>query len=322
MKIDFKIDFVVLWVDDKDTEWKKEKAKYQIQEESLNGDDRYNELGLFKYWFRGVEKYAPWVNKVYLITCGHVPKWLNLDHEKLVHIKHEDYIPKEYLPTFNSNVIELHIHRIKNLSEHFVLFNDDLYLNAPTTKEDFFENGLPKDYGIRSFVSPTGLFNHIIFNNVSIINKHFTKKRLNKNDFSYKYGLKQFQTLYTLPFDYITGYYNAHLTGSLLKSTYHKVWGKEGQLLHKISENRFRSSNDLSQWLMRYWQIEEGNFSPQDIHFGKLLQFNNLPLIMKKMEEEKLKVLCLNDNLTEKNGLKTIKSLFEKKFPNKSDYEK
>ena len=317
-----KIDFVVFWVDDKDPEWKKEKAKYQIQEESLNGEDRYNELGLFKYWFRGVEKYAPWVNKVYLVTCGHVPEWLNLDHDKLVHIKHEDYISKEYLPTFNSNTIELNIHRIKDLSEHFVLFNDDLYLNAPVTKEDFFENGLPKDYGIRGFVSPTGLFNHIVFNNVSVINKHFTKKRWNKKDFSYRYGLKQLQTLYTLPFNYITGYYNAHLTGSLLKSTYQKVWEKEEELLNKTNENKFRSSTDLSHWLFRYWQIEEGNFSPQDIHFGKLLQFNDLSLIKEKMQEEKLKVLCLNDNLSEEDELQTIIAAFENKFPNKSDYEK
>jgi hypothetical protein len=317
-----KIDFVVTWVDDSDPEWKKEKANYQIQEESLNGDERYSELGLFKYWFRGVEKYAPWVNKVYLVTCGHVPEWLDLNHEKLVHIKHEDYIPKEYLPTFNSNVIELHIHRIKDLSEHFVLFNDDFYLNAPVAKEDFFENGLPKDYGMRSFISPIGFFNHTIFNNVSIINKHFTKKRFNKKDFSRKYGLKQLQTLYTLPFKYITGYYNAHLTSSLLKSTFHKVWAEEGESLHKASENKFRSSTDLSQWLMRYWQIEEGNFAPQDIHFGKLLQFNDLSLVTKKMEEEKLKMLCLNDSLSEEEGLQTIISAFEKKFPNKSTYEK
>ncbi|MBQ6357217.1 MAG: capsule biosynthesis protein CapK, partial [Solobacterium sp.] len=40
-------------------------------------DNRFKDWGLFKYWFRGVEKFAPWVNKIYFITWGHVPTWLD-----------------------------------------------------------------------------------------------------------------------------------------------------------------------------------------------------------------------------------------------------
>src|SRR5699024_762488 len=104
----------------------------------MNDVNRYRNFGFFKFWFRSVEKYAPWVNKVYLITSGHLPKWLDLDNEKLVHIKHSDYIPDEYLPTFSSRPIELNLHRIEALSEEFVLFNDDMFLSAPTSPSDFF----------------------------------------------------------------------------------------------------------------------------------------------------------------------------------------
>jgi hypothetical protein len=55
-------------------------------------------------------------------------------------VKHEDYIPKEYLPTFNANTIELNFHRIKELSEHFVYFNDDTFITNYMNESDFFEN--------------------------------------------------------------------------------------------------------------------------------------------------------------------------------------
>lgn len=34
---------------------------------------RYRDWENLKYWFRGVETFAPWVNKVYFITYGHIP---------------------------------------------------------------------------------------------------------------------------------------------------------------------------------------------------------------------------------------------------------
>lgn len=89
---------------------------------------RYRDYGTFNYWFRMVEMHAPWVNNIYLITNGQRPKWLNVNHPKLKWVRHEEFIPKEYLPTFNASAIEMNIHRIDGLSENFVLFNDDMYL--------------------------------------------------------------------------------------------------------------------------------------------------------------------------------------------------
>ncbi|MBR6908270.1 hypothetical protein IKN40_07520 [bacterium] len=86
-----------------------------------------------------MEKFTPWVNNVFFVTCGHYPSWLNLNHPKLKFIKHEDYIPKEYLPTFCSHTIELNFHRIKELSEHFVYFNDDTFIINHMRESDFFE---------------------------------------------------------------------------------------------------------------------------------------------------------------------------------------
>ena len=100
-----------------DPKWKADFSKYSGRKENTkNGvsEARFRDNGFLRYWFRGVEKFAPWVNKIYFVTWGHVPKWLNTAHEKIQIVKHEDFMAPAYLPTFNINSIELNLHRIKD----------------------------------------------------------------------------------------------------------------------------------------------------------------------------------------------------------------
>ena len=140
-----KIDFVIPFVDGADPAWYAKKLQYSGK---LPGDEnvnRYRDWGTLKYWFRGVEKYAPWVNKVYFISDNQIPEWMNTECAKLQIVDHKDYIPSEYLPTFSSHPIELNMHRINGLSEKFVYFNDDLFLTKPVDETIFFRNGKPCD---------------------------------------------------------------------------------------------------------------------------------------------------------------------------------
>ena len=91
-----------------------------------------------RWWFRAVEKFAPWVNKIHFVTYGHLPKWLNIDNPKLNIAKHSDFIPQKYLPTFSSFPIEVNLHRIKGLAERFVYFNDDMFLLKTSKKRIIF----------------------------------------------------------------------------------------------------------------------------------------------------------------------------------------
>ena len=131
----YPIDFVVTWVDGNDPVWQAEKAKYSPNKNADNRNVRYRDWDNMQYWFRAVEKFAPWVNKVHFVTYGHLPKWLNTDCPKLNIVKHSDFIPSQYLPTFSSRSIELNIHRIHGLSDKFIYFNDDMFIlnNTSTT---------------------------------------------------------------------------------------------------------------------------------------------------------------------------------------------
>ena len=135
------VDIVVLWVDGNDPEWLKERMQYDNSiKNSGNLDSRFRDWGLMRYWFRGIEKNVNWYRKIFFVTWGHVPEWLDTSHPKLRIVKHSDYIPAEYLPTYNSNTIEMNLHRIEDLSENFILFNDDIFVIDEIREEMFFRN--------------------------------------------------------------------------------------------------------------------------------------------------------------------------------------
>ena len=117
------IDFVITWVNMDDPEWQKEFAKYSwktVTEKNSVTDARFRDYGFLKYWFRGVEKFAPWVRKIHFITSGQKPDWLDAENPKINLVSHKDYIPQQFLPTYNSVVIERYIHKIPGLADDFV----------------------------------------------------------------------------------------------------------------------------------------------------------------------------------------------------------
>ena len=248
------IDFVVTWVDGNDSEWLAEKNKYSTAKKN-NGSskNRYRDWGWMRYWFRGVEKFAPWVHHVYFVTCGHYPPWLNFQHPKLRLVCHKDYIPEECLPTYNSNVIELFINRIKGLEEQFVLFNDDMFLTAPVTPEDFFRKGLPCESALLDAVVLTetqDIFPHTILNNFGIINQNFDKQEVLRRNaykfFSPRYGKDLVRNVMLCSLKYFSVFRDLHLPTSYQKKVFDEVWKKEGDLLQECGLHRFRCSEDYT----------------------------------------------------------------------------
>ncbi|MFS9437756.1 stealth family protein [Streptococcus sobrinus] len=327
------IDFVVTWVDGQDPAWLKTKSKYEpatsVTTKESDSENRYRVVNSFRYWFRSVEKYAPWVNKIFFVTYGHVPDWLDTSHPKLCLVRHEDYIPKDYLPTFNSNVIELNLHRISDLSEHFVLFSDDMILNQPLKPDDFFHKGLPRLLAIYRPIVAQSEFSHIEVNNTRFLNKYFLgkpnfKRHLGKY-FNYRYGKFNLYNFLSLFYSGIMGYEDAHVGLPSLKSTYADVWEKEGTYLDEMCHNRFRSSQDLNHWAMSYWNIETNRFYPQTIKIGKYVPIADKEKIAKIVGQSSYKMVCINDDESSVDFQAEnawIEQVLAEKIPEKSSFEK
>ena len=339
-----KIDFVILWVDDRDPKWIQERNIYSPQNTFLvdNSDARYRDWETLKYWFRGVEKFAPWIHKIYFITCGHIPQWLNLAAPKLKHVRHSDYIPKEFLPTFSSHPIELNINRLEGLSEHFVYFNDDTFICKPITPELFYRGGKPVHQARLHAIRPGkvgAIMPHIYLNAVEIINEHFDMHKVLKYNHKKWYSISKngiktvLENRYCSQYQMFPGFGNEHLPVPILKSTMDKVWNLEPDRLEDTCRHRFRDVRDVSQFVFRYWQLASGNFEPEQLnklgaHFTIKSDKQNVMELCKTLVSGKYSLLCLNDAdqidnnedfLWAKDQL--IKS-FEELLPEKSCYEK
>lgn len=200
------------------------------------------------------------------MTCGHYPKWLNINHPKLVLVNHKDYIPEKYLPTFSSHVIELNLHRIKELSDNFVYFNDDTFLTDYCNKEYFFKNGKPCDIAAINAIVPDhdDMFYQIMNNNWAVLNGYFNKNEVIKKDFfkwiNLKYGTDLLGTLLLQPWSNFVGFRVSHMPTSLQKPTFEKLWELEKEKLDTTCLHKFRNITDLNQYVIEFYQVVSGNF--------------------------------------------------------------
>lgn len=347
MKTNEKIDFVMLWVDGNDEAWKEQRAKYApktcVNNSVDNSDNRFRDWDNLQYWFRGVEKFTPWVHKVYFITNGQKPKWLNENAEKLICIQHSDYIPEKYLPTFNSHVIETNLHRIEGLSNHFVYFNDDTFITNYCSPEVFYKNGLPVHPAILRpiIVSKTSslLLAHVYTNMLHIINKHFDVRKSIRNNWSKwispkKYGFAHSFSNFILS-NYVAfpGFQNEHLPIPIVKDTMKEVWQKEEEMLLSTSSHRFRSSEDVSQFVFRYWDLASGNFEPISVQsLGKYFGLGEdrgqkeCKNACEAIKKQKYKMVCLNDCYEQYENFEWAKKMINEELEHllskKSSFEK
>lgn len=150
------IDAVVTWVDGSDPiHVAKRNAVLgrgtAIQHTSIPAGleaTRFEDNGELWLCLNSIRRYAPWIRTIFLVTDQQRPAFLTeqerrrlgvsiVDH-KVVFAGHEDI-----LPTFNSLSIETVLHRIPDLAERYLYFNDDFILLEPVSERDFFtEDGV------------------------------------------------------------------------------------------------------------------------------------------------------------------------------------
>lgn len=331
--MDNKIDIIITWVDGNDPEWRAQKNHYKTQifgTQEIDDAKRFRDWDNIQYIFRGIEQFMPWVNKVHFVTWGHLPKWLNTDCPKLNIVKHSDYIPKDCLPTFNSNCIELFMNRIKGIADNFIIFNDDMFIVKPTKAEDFFIDGVPCDVAA---INPQPIvrneISNIELNNMQIINDYFSIQDIKKNKTKWfnvkKYGSLVIRTLLFSKYSSILGIYQPHIPLAHTKKTWDTLWEKENAPLYETCMNKFRSRNDVNHWLFRSWQIMTGNFIPRKRNFGILVPASDVNGVKKCLDTKSpYKLVCINDGRMVKDFEKNrdeINAILAELLPNKSNFE-
>ncbi|GAA0816971.1 stealth conserved region 3 domain-containing protein [Spirilliplanes yamanashiensis] len=150
------VDVVYTWVDGDDPAWLSRKAEalgaQLVPTGDVQGHERFRSRNELMYSLRSIDTFAPWVNRIWIVTDRQTPEWLDLDHPKVRIVDHRDiFTDPAVLPSYNSHAIETQLHHIEGLSEHFLYLNDDVFFGRLLGPDSFFADaGLPK-----AFASPT-----------------------------------------------------------------------------------------------------------------------------------------------------------------------
>ena len=336
----YDVDFVLSWMNPYDENWLREKAKYwaiEIKDPNydINQVARFRDWDNLQYWFRGVEKFAPWVRKIHFVTWDTVPEWLNLDHPKLQVVRDREIIPGDAVPSFSPNPMETNLHRICGISEHFVFFNDDMFLLDNVSPSLFYKDGLPREmavsYPLRNTIE-NDPFHHMLLTMTGVINSFFNKREVQRKHwrkwFTPVYGKQLVNTLLTAYFPAFSGILVPHLPSPMRKSTYEEVWNAIPNQLMATASHRFRNLSDLTQYIFRYWAICKGDFAPTNIYrYGKEFFMNeaSVTALCDVIRNRRFPVVCFNDSKNVQDFEKcrdAVNAAFQRILPEKSSFEK
>lgn len=309
-----KIDFIILWVDGDDPTWQKQKDTYSNQITGREGSaSRYRDVNTLKYVLRAIEKNCPWYNKIHIITCGHKPEWLNTNHPKINLITHKEmYFDKSHLPVFNSSSIEMNLPNLQGISEQFVYLNDDMLIMKKTPINRFFHNNIPVDFLSHGWIPRNKLFKrirgmdpwvHSLVNNLNLVNKKLRPLNYDSNYlYHHSYSLKTRVSNFFLQriFKRIIWIEHWHHPQPYLMTTLKDVYKAFPEDMMVCSRNKFRSNNDLTQYLYRYWHLAKNEYSPHQYNDGIAInistekQLKGVIALIKN--NDSINFVCFNDS--------------------------
>ena len=291
------MDAIVTYVDGLDPLWQQDYER-TVGKKIL--DKRFRDWGTLKYHFRGLEKFMPYIDRIHLVVArdSQVPAWVN---RKTVNVVlHEDIMPKESLPTFNSSMIEMFLHRIPGLTERFLYFNDDMYTVKPCRFEDFFPDGVPAMKFAHNFLY-FGDFRYLVHHSDSLARKAL--------------GMPE-SCRYVRP---------QHTASPMLKSQCDELYAKvEPEIMASLSPLRTRANYNQYLFLdYMYYQGKARSRKLSNKHFS--LAAHSIDKICDFLRNPSRKMVCINDvHMTNDKFLfcrEKLLAAFEEILPEKSRYE-
>lgn len=312
------IDIVYTWVNSADLKWqgKKEKrlAHQEITCSTSNDNARYANNTELLYSLRSVLTYFKGINNIYIVTDDQTPDFLNLNNTKIKIIDHTDiFTDKSHLPTYNSHAIESQLHHIKELSNKYLYFNDDIFLGRVVTRNLFFDeyDKAKCFYSNAVVIPPTEHhINYSPVNNAAINNRKLLET---------KYGIKVNKKF-------------KHTPVATLKNVIEKMEIEFPDIFTSTGSHPIRNSEDyaIAGALYYHYGMFQGKVYPSSsiaytyIAMGMPKFKSSMQKISANKESERYDIICVN-SLIETDSYNIDARYFNQKmlelFPLKSEYE-
>lgn len=294
----FLMDAIISYVNGLDPLWLQDYQKYCNTPIMAK---RFRDWGTLKYLLRGIETHMKFVENVYLLVArdSQVPEWADTDRLKIV--RHEDIMPHDKLPTFNSSMIEMFLHRIPGLDEKYLYFNDDMFPVSHCEEDDFFPDGKGSIGFVKTY------FTGSKYKKLSKDSDHLARRALGQKP-SFVFLRPQ------------------HTVSPMLRSACEELYAKEEQAILD-SCSRIRADGNFNQYAFLDYMYYSGRaVSRRTGSRYCSLASTPLGMILGSIEKPSSKIICINDvKLSDERFERYRKELvdtFERVFPAKSRFEK
>lgn len=282
--VDFEIDAVIAWVDGNDEAHLNKMTNY-VEDKSKLGNQqfrtRFDQVNEIEFSVKSILKYAPFVRNIFIVSDGQTPLFLKNHIEKYAKVKIVDHKEifkgfESYAPTFNSVSIETMLYRIPNLAEHFIYFNDDVFLMRKIKVNDFFSNGFPVLRGkFKSFDS--GIWYKVIHQKIV--------KLLGKTTKDKKYGYKKAQQNIAVKLGFRKYLRLDHTPAAIRKSTVKNYFEEHPEMIIHNIKHRFREpSQYMIQSLANHLEIQNKTCVIKNDYQLGYLQSYKKPLLWYKLK--------------------------------------
>ncbi|MFC3505431.1 stealth family protein [Micromonospora krabiensis] len=286
----FPIDIVYTWVDGADPAWLRRRAEvtgvpYHAEAASAA---RFLSRDELRYSLRSVHLFAPWVRTVHLVTDDQVPDWLDRSAPGLRVVSHREiFADPTVLPTYNSHAIESQLHHIDGLSEHFLYFNDDVFLGTDVLPRDFFlANGISRFFPSPALVPPG-----------APTAEDIPSSAAGKNN----------RTLIAERFGTVLGQKMKHMPHALRRSVLWEIEQTFPEQHRRTAASRFRSMTDISiaSSLHHYYAFHTGRAVPGDLEYtiAELSHPDTPARLAHLLARRDRHVFCLNDAFSTEEDL-------------------
>ena len=284
------IDIVIAWVDGDDPVLKKKRDQFMDKKSGYTNPNaaltRFRSLNEVEFCVLSILRFAPFIRSIFIVTDGqdpkvdnavkkHFPKRLKdirvVDHKEIF----EGF--ESFLPTFNSICISNMLWRIRGLSEHFVYFNDDIFITQTVHPQDWFVNDHPVIRG-KWVLAP---YERLLWDGLK---KMFFPKKYGVLNASFQ--VNQWNAASMLGF-YGRYFRSGHTPLALKKSTLANYFSAHQEVLKNNIAHRFRHYSQFNTVaLANHLEIKRGNpqiRKSQAIYMQP--QKHNVDYVEKKMKQ-------------------------------------
>jgi hypothetical protein len=309
---DQQIDAVLTWVDHTDIAWQEAYAQARREAGDFDTDassfSRFRNNDELRFALRSLNDYAPWLRKIYIFSNCPPPAWFDTKNEKVVFVRHEEVMPYNILPTFNSHVIESFLHKIPGLLERFIYLNDDFFIMKPSAPSEYF-GGSGRSY---SRLEPYGVVSG--------------ERRIGDPD--YLNAARNVAALLRARTGCVPTQLHRHAPYSLLRSVLEEMEQEWSTEYATFRSNKFRALNDLNIPSFMYHHYAIGTGRAEDRPCKVVLIKSNDPATQgarfRRALEPDTMFVCINEGGVEPppaDWHSRVRKFMIERFPNAASWE-